>query len=66
MFVVDTLRWVLECLNWGVLESWLETKGKALRRAYSQRLANSGSNFEPTGGQEENSGSSNAPSRSRD
>ena len=35
MFVADTLRWVLECLNWGVFESWLETKGEALCRAHS-------------------------------
>ncbi|KAJ8432990.1 hypothetical protein Cgig2_029440 [Carnegiea gigantea] len=42
VFVTDILRWVLECLNWGVLESWLKTNGEALHRAHSQRLAHPG------------------------
>ena len=65
-FVADTLRWALECLNWGVFESWLETKGKTLCRAHNQRLAHPGANLDPTGSQEENSRSSDASSPSSD
>ncbi|KAJ8434594.1 hypothetical protein Cgig2_025020 [Carnegiea gigantea] len=61
VIIADALTSVLECLNLGVFESWLEMNEEALRRAHSQRLAHLGADLKQVGGQEENSGSSDAP-----
>ncbi|KAJ8422123.1 LOW QUALITY PROTEIN: hypothetical protein Cgig2_006431 [Carnegiea gigantea] len=64
--MANTLTSVLKCLNWGVFEFWLEMKGEVLRKVHIQRLAYPGADPEPVGGQEENSGSSDAPPPSSD
>ena len=66
VYMADTLVPVLEWLNWGTFESWLESKREDLLRAHSQRLALSRANPRPAGGQEESSRSSSAPPPSSD